>query len=55
MSLGILTAMQIIYATSNIVASLQYCKKLLKPNGKLLIVETTRDKMFAGFMLASLS
>jgi hypothetical protein len=33
---------------------LRNCRKLLKPNGKLLLVETTKDWLFTGFMLGAL-
>jgi hypothetical protein len=36
------------------VSSLQNCRKLLKLDGKLVLVETTKDWLFTGFMLGAL-
>lgn len=43
-----------IHATRSVVSSLRNCRKLLKSNGKLVLVETTKDWLFTGFMLGAL-
>ncbi|KAK3994454.1 hypothetical protein QBC44DRAFT_286263 [Cladorrhinum sp. PSN332] len=53
-SFDIVFASNVIHATRNVTESLQNCKKLLKPGGRLIIVETTVDRPVAGFMLGTL-
>lgn len=43
-----------IHATRSVATSLRNCKRLLKPDGRLIIVETTNDWLFTGFMLGAL-
>jgi SAM-dependent methyltransferase len=50
----IVLAANVIHATSNIVKSLENCRKLLKPKGKLIIQETTKHLLVGGYMLGSL-
>lgn len=50
----IVLASNVIQATSNIVKSLGNCRKLLKPKGKLIIQETTKDILMGGYMLGTL-
>jgi len=44
----------VVHATRNIASSLHNCRKLLKPNGKLFLIETTKDWEFTKFMLGAL-
>ena len=50
----IVLASNVIHATSNVVKSLENCRKLLKPKGKLIIQETTKDILMGGYMLGTL-
>ena len=50
----IMLASNVIHATSNIVKSLENCRKLLKPRGKLIIQETTKNLLLGGYMLGPL-
>ncbi|CAG7918788.1 unnamed protein product [Penicillium olsonii] len=53
-SYDIVFASNVIHATRNVASSLRNCRKLLKPNGKLIIIETTKQRQVTGFMLGAL-
>ncbi|GAB1196570.1 hypothetical protein APSETT444_005842 [Aspergillus pseudonomiae] len=53
-SYDIVFASNVIHATRNVASSLRNCKRLLKPDGKLLIIETTKQRQVTGFMLGTL-
>lgn len=53
-SFDIVFASNVIHATRNVTESLRNCKKLLRPEGRLIIVETTVDRLVTGFMLGTL-
>ncbi|KFY28750.1 hypothetical protein V491_00304 [Pseudogymnoascus sp. VKM F-3775] len=50
----IVLASNVIHATTNIVHTLERCKGLLKPNGRIIIIETTRDRVPIKYMLGPL-
>ena len=50
----IVLAANVIHATSSIVRSLENARKLLKPKGKLIILETTKHLLVGGYMLGTL-
>ncbi|KAK4221929.1 hypothetical protein QBC38DRAFT_402515 [Podospora fimiseda] len=52
-SFDIVIASNVIHATRSVTESLKNCKKLLKPEGRLIIIETTVKQPVTGFMLDS--
>ena len=50
----IVLAANVIHATSSIVRSLENSRKLLKPKGKLIILETVKHLLVGGYMLGTL-
>lgn len=46
--------MQVIHATSSIVETLRTCKKLLKSNGRLILIETTQIRLVTGLLVGQL-
>ncbi|CAG8380102.1 unnamed protein product [Penicillium salamii] len=53
-SYDVVFASNVIHATRNVASSLRNCRKLLKPNGKLVIIETTKQRQVTGYMLGAL-
>jgi NADPH:quinone reductase-like Zn-dependent oxidoreductase/SAM-dependent methyltransferase/NAD(P)-dependent dehydrogenase (short-subunit alcohol dehydrogenase family)/acyl carrier protein len=51
----IVMASQTLYATMTIANTLDHCKRLLKPGGKLILVENTQNHDFVGIMLGTLT
>ncbi|KAF2837925.1 hypothetical protein M501DRAFT_977330 [Patellaria atrata CBS 101060] len=53
-SFDIVFASNVIHATRNITKTLENCNKLLKPGGRLLIIETTKNRLVTGYLLGTL-
>ncbi|KAI0438847.1 hypothetical protein F4803DRAFT_569116 [Xylaria telfairii] len=51
----VLIASQVLHATVSISNTLANCRKLLKPGGKLVMVENTQNAMLAGIVLGMLT
>lgn len=54
-SYAVLIASQTLHATASISNTLRNCRSLLKPGGKLVLVENTRNMDFVGIILGTLT
>jgi len=50
----IVLASNVIHATRNITKTLERCRTLLKPDGRIIIIETTRPRLVLNYMLGPL-
>ncbi|KAL9109918.1 MAG: hypothetical protein Q9227_005441 [Pyrenula ochraceoflavens] len=50
----VVMASQTLHATASISRTLEHCRKLLKPGGKLVLVENTQNSNLVGLMLGTL-
>ncbi|GAB7354585.1 hypothetical protein MBLNU459_g5031t3 [Dothideomycetes sp. NU459] len=50
----LILASNVIHATEDITSTLRNCGTLLRPGGKLIVVETTQDRLVSGYMLGTL-
>ncbi|KAI1407920.1 hypothetical protein F5Y13DRAFT_205598 [Hypoxylon sp. FL1857] len=51
----VVLACEAIHATTNMSRTLKNCRKLLKPGGKLILVETTRPRVLLGLLYGTLT